>query len=103
MFKTTELENLIKQAQHMQKQMQEIQTEISKLQFKGESGAGLVTIILDGKYNCNRVTLDPSLTKERIEILEDLIAAALNDAVRRIHEVYKDKMSNFSNFTVPYL
>ncbi|WWP00175.1 MAG: YbaB/EbfC family nucleoid-associated protein [Candidatus Dasytiphilus stammeri] len=103
MLKTTELENLIKQAQHMQEKMQEIQTEISKQQFQGESGAGLVTIIIDGKYNCNRVTLDPSLTKEKLEILEDLIAAALNDAVSRVHKVYQDKMYNFSNFTVPYL
>ncbi|WWO98639.1 MAG: YbaB/EbfC family nucleoid-associated protein [Candidatus Dasytiphilus stammeri] len=101
MFKKNELENLINQAQHMQEKMQKIQKEISELKFKGESGAGLVTIIIDGKYHCNRVTIDPSLRNDHIEIFEDLIAAAFNDAVRRLRQVHKEKMSDLSNLTVP--
>ncbi|WWO95242.1 MAG: YbaB/EbfC family nucleoid-associated protein [Candidatus Dasytiphilus stammeri] len=99
MLKTTDLEKLIKQAQNMQNQMQEIQKEISELQFKGESGAGLVSIIIDGKYNCHNIRIHPNLINDKIEILQDLIAAAFNDAVRRINEVYKDKMSS-CNLTI---
>ncbi|WWO99662.1 MAG: YbaB/EbfC family nucleoid-associated protein [Candidatus Dasytiphilus stammeri] len=103
MFKTTEFEKLIKEAQKMQNKMQEIQKEISDLRFTGESGAGMVTITLDGQYNCHCITVDPTLINhDNIKILEELIAAAFNNAICRINEVYKEKMSNFSNLTVPY-
>lgn len=95
MFGKGGLGNLMKQAQQMQEQMQKMQEEISKLEVTGEAGAGLVKVVINGAHNCKRVTIDPSLLEDDKEMLEDLIAAAFNDAVRRAEEIQKEKMSQF--------
>ncbi|WWP00730.1 MAG: YbaB/EbfC family nucleoid-associated protein [Candidatus Dasytiphilus stammeri] len=90
------LENLMKHAQQLQNKMQQTQTEIASLEVQGESGAGLVKITINGIYNCRCVKLDPSLineSKDCIEMLEDLITAAFNDAARRLEEARSDKMA----------
>ena len=86
--------NLMKQAQQMQDRMQKVQEEIANTEVTGESGAGLVKITITGSHSVRRVEIDPSLMEEdEKEMLEDLIAAAFNDASRRIEETQKDKMS----------
>ena len=83
MFGKGGLGGLMKQAQQMQEKMQKMQEEIAQLEVTGESGAGLVKITVNGAHNCRRVEIDPSLMEDDKEMLEDLIAAAYNDAVRR--------------------
>ncbi len=80
------LGNLMKQAQQMQEKMQKMQEEIAQLEVTGESGAGLVKVTINGAHNCRRVEIDPSLLEDDKEMLEDLVAAAFNDAARRIEE-----------------
>ena len=97
MFNKGGLGNLMKQAQQMQEKMAQIQEEISKIEVTGEAGAGLVKVTINGSHNCRRVEIDPSLLKDNDkEMLEDLAAAAFNDATRRISEVQKQKMSAIS-------
>lgn len=85
--------NMMKQAQQMQERMQKAQEEIASLEVTGEAGAGLVKITMLGNHNVKRVSIDPSLMDDDQEMLEDLIAAATNDAVRRVEETSKEKMS----------
>lgn len=86
MFGKGGLGNLMKQAQQMQEKMQKMQEEIAQLEVTGESGAGLVKVTINGAHNCRRVEIDPSLLEDDKEMLEDLVAAAFNDAARRIEE-----------------
>ena len=88
------LGDLMKQAQQMQEKMKDLQDEIAKLEVTGKSGGGLVTITMTGKHDVRKVTIDDSLMSEDKEILEDLIAAAVNDAVRRVEETQKEKMAS---------
>lgn len=97
MFGKGGLGNLMKQAQQMQEKMQQMQEEIARMEVTGESGAGLVKITLNGAHNVRRVEIDPSLLQEDKEMLEDLIAAAFNDAARRIGEAQQEKMASVSN------
>lgn len=93
MFGKGGLGNLMKQAQQMQEKMQQMQEEVAKLEVTGESGAGLVKVTINGAHNCRRVEIDPSLLEDDKEMLEDLIAAACNDAARRVEENQKSKMA----------
>lgn len=95
MFGKGGLGNLMKQAQQMQEKMQKVQEEIANLEATGESGAGLVKVTINGSHNCRRVEIDPSLLEDDKEMLEDLIAAAFNDAARRIEETQKKKWQVF--------
>ncbi|WP_063657191.1 YbaB/EbfC family nucleoid-associated protein [Candidatus Arsenophonus triatominarum] len=97
MFGKGGLGNLMKQAQQMQEKMQKVQEEIANMEITGESGAGLVKITINGAHNCRRIEIDPSLMADDKDMLEDLIAAAFNDAARRIEEAQKEKMANVSN------
>lgn len=90
------LDNLMKQAQQMQEQMQKAQQELSNKEVRGESGAGLVCITMTGKYDVRKVFIDPALLTEDKEVLEDLIAAAMNDAVRKVEANNQDMMSNLT-------
>lgn len=94
MFNKGGLGNIMKQAQQMQEKMQQVQSEIACMEVTGESGAGLVKITLNGAHNCRRVAIDPSLFDEDSDMLEDLVAAAFNDAARRIEEAQKEKMAS---------
>lgn len=85
--------NLMKQAQEMQKRMQDVQRDIAALEVSGISGAGLVQVTLSGRYECKRVKIDQGLLSESKEVLEDLIAAAINDAVHKVDEGTRGKMA----------
>ncbi|EXU75383.1 MULTISPECIES: YbaB/EbfC family nucleoid-associated protein [Erwinia] len=97
MFGKGGLGNLMKQAQQMQDKMAQVQEEIAAMEVTGESGAGLVKVTINGAHNCRRVEVDPSLLEDDKEMLEDLVAAAFNDAARRIAEAQKDKMAAVSS------
>jgi nucleoid-associated protein EbfC len=90
------LNQLMKQAQEMQAKMQKAQQEIANLIVVGEAGAGLVKIEMTGRYDAKRVHIDSSLMQEEKEMLEDLIAAAINDAVRKIEKTSRDRMSGLT-------
>ena len=92
MFGKGGMGNLMKQAQKMQEQMAKAQEEIAKMEVTGESGAGLVKVVMTGNHNVRRVEIDPSLMEDDKEMLEDLIAAAINDAARRVEETNAEKM-----------
>jgi hypothetical protein len=85
--------DMMKKAQKMQENMQKAQEEIAKAEVTGESGAGLVKVVMNGRHDVRNVEIDPSLMSEEKDILEDLLAAAVNDAVRRVEANQKDKMS----------
>jgi len=85
--------NLMKQAQKMQENLQKAQEEIANMVVTGESGAGLVKVEMNGRHDVKRINLDESLMEEDKEILEDLIAAAVNDAVRKVESTSQEKMA----------
>ena len=84
--------NLMKQAQQMQAKMAKAQEELAQMEVTGESGAGMVKVTMTGSHNIRRVEIDDSLMDDDKEMLEDLIAASFNDAVRRVEEQNKEKM-----------
>src|SRR5690554_8037781 len=84
---------LMKKAQKMQEEMQKAQEEAAKAEIVGESGAGMVKVTMNGRHDVRRVEIDPSLMTEEKDVLEDLLAAAVNDAVRRVEANQKDAMS----------
>ena len=84
------LGNLMKEAQKMQQRMQEAQQQLSELLVTGESGGGMVRVKMNGRHDVTEVKINPSLMEEEIGMLEDLCAAAINDAVRKIEKVSKD-------------
>jgi DNA-binding YbaB/EbfC family protein len=88
--------NLMKQAQQMQEKMQKAQEELANSEVMGESGAGLVKITMTGRHDVKRVELDDSMMSEDKELLEDLLAAAVNDAVRKIEEKNQSQMSSMT-------
>ena len=90
------LGDIMKQAQQMQEKMQNLQEEIARSEVQGEAGAGLVKITMTGRHDVKRVSIDDSLFGEDKEVLEDLIAAAVNDAVRRVEQNQKDKMAELT-------
>lgn len=88
--------DIMKQAQEMQEKMQSMQSELANIEVVGESGAGLVRVTMTGRHDAKRVAIDSSLLSEEKEVLEDLIAAAINDAVRRVEDENKKKMSDLT-------
>lgn len=78
------LNNLMKEAQKMQKKMQDAQKELSDMSVTGESGGGLVKVTTNGRHEIKKVEINPNLMDEDVEMIEDLVAAAMNDAVRKI-------------------
>ncbi|RRQ23692.1 YbaB/EbfC family nucleoid-associated protein [Guyparkeria sp. SCN-R1] len=88
--------NLMKQAQAMQENMQRMQEEVAKMEVEGQSGGGLVKVTMTGKHEARRVSIDPSLLEDDKDMLEDLIAAAINDAARRIEQEQQEKMSGMT-------
>jgi DNA-binding YbaB/EbfC family protein len=88
--------NIMKQAQQMQERMQKAQEELNDIEVTGESGAGLVKITLTCNHNARRVEIDPSLLDDDKEMIEDLVAAAINDAVRKVQETTKEKMGSLT-------
>ena len=86
------LGNLMKQAQKMQADMARVQEELANSEVTGKAGGGMVTVVMTGRHDLKRVSIDDSLMSDDKEMLEDLIAAAVNDAVRQLEETSKDKM-----------
>ncbi|WP_444998374.1 YbaB/EbfC family nucleoid-associated protein [Aliikangiella sp. IMCC44359] len=91
------LGGLMKQAQEMQEKMQKAQEEVANLEVTGQSGAGLVKVLMTGRHDVRKIEIDDQLLSDEKEILEDLIAAAVNDAVRKVDEQSKDKMSSVTS------
>lgn len=87
------LAGLMQQAQKMQDNFKKVQQEIEALEMIGESGGGLVSIIMNGKREALKVSIDPSLLGDDKDMLEDLVAAAINDAVHKINKAKKEKMA----------
>mgnify|MGYP001492449021 CR=1 FL=1 len=87
------LAGLMQQAQKMQEDMKKLQEELENMEVRGESGAGLVSIVMTGKREVRKVTIDPSLVGDDKDMLEDLVAAAINDAVHKVGKLKKDKMA----------
>lgn len=85
--------DLLRQAQKVQEQMQKMQEELAKAEVTGESGAGLVKVVMNGRHDVKRVTIDPSLLTEDKEMLEDLVAAAFNDAVHKAEQYSQQKVA----------
>lgn len=90
------LAGLMKQAQQMQENMKRIQEELARMEVEGQSGAGLVRITMTCRHDVKRVSIDPSLLAEDKEMLEDLVAAAFNDAVRRVEATVQEKMAGMT-------
>ena len=96
------LGNIMRQAQEMQEKMQKAQEEIAELEVTGESGGGMVKVVMTGRHDVRRVSIDPSLIGDDREMLEDLVAAAVNDAVQRVEAMTREKLSGFaSGFNLP--
>jgi nucleoid-associated protein EbfC len=87
---------LMKQAQQMQENMKKMQEQLGSIEVEGQSGAGMVKVLMTCKYDVRRVSIDPSVMDDR-EMLEDLLAAAVNDAVRRVETTTQEKMSGFTS------
>lgn len=88
--------DLMKQAQQMQSNMQQMQEDLAKLEVKGEAGAGLISVVMNGRHDVKRVSIDDSLLSEDKEMLEDLLAAAVNDAVRKIEHQNREQMAKMT-------
>jgi len=86
---------LMQQAQKMQQEMQKAQEELARMEVTGEAGGGLVKVTLTGKHAARRVEIDPSLLDDK-EMLEDIVTAAINDAVNRIASTTQDRMSSMT-------
>ena len=86
--------NMMKQAEALQRNMQKAQEEIAQLEVTGESGAGMVKVTMTGKHEVTRVQIEPAVIGEDREMLEDLVAAAINDAVRRVESESQQRMSS---------
>jgi nucleoid-associated protein EbfC len=88
-----QLAGLMKQAQQMQENMQRAQEELAQTEVEGQAGAGLVKVVMTCRHAVKRVAIDPSLLGEDKDMLEDLIAAAMNDAVRRVEATTQEKLA----------
>jgi DNA-binding YbaB/EbfC family protein len=86
------LGNLMKQAQVMQENMKKMQEQLASMEVEGQSGAGMVKVVMNGRHDVKRVSIDPSLLSDDKDMLEDLVAVAVNDAVRKIDATSQEKM-----------
>lgn len=89
--------NLMKQAQKMQEDMQKAQQEMGNIEVTGQSGGGLVKVIMTCKHDVKRIEIDDSLVGDDKDMLEDLVAAAINDAVRSVETTTQDKFSGLTD------
>ena len=90
------LGDIMKQAQEMQQKAQKIQDEIATAEVNGEAGAGLVKVVMTGQYDVKSVDIDPATMDEDKGVIEDLIASAVNDAVRRVENNRKERMAEMT-------
>jgi len=90
------LGNLMKQAQQMQENLQKAQQELANMEVTGEAGGGLVTVVMTGRHEVRRVSIDDSLLGDDKDMLEDLVAAAINDAVHKVERTSQEKFSGMT-------
>src|SRR5688572_16207820 len=90
------LAGLMKQAQQMQENMKRLQEQLAAVEVEGQSGAGMVKVVMTCRYDVKRVSIDDSLLKDDKDMLEDLVAAAINDAVRRVETTIQEKMGGMT-------
>jgi DNA-binding YbaB/EbfC family protein len=90
------LAGLMKQAQQMQENMRKAQEELASVEVEGQSGGGMVKITMTCRHDVKRVAIDPSLLSDDKDMLEDLVAAAVNDAVRRVEATVQERMAGFA-------
>jgi len=90
------LSGLMKQAQQMQDNMKKMQEQLATVEVEGQSGAGMVKVVMTCRHDVKRVVIDDSLLQDDKEMLEDLIAAAVNDAVRRVEATTQEKMAGMT-------
>jgi len=95
------LNEIMKRAQEMQKKLQDIQKQVAEMEVVGQSGGGVVKITISGQHYAKKVVLDPSLLKEEKSIIEDLIAAAINDATDKIEKNLREKMGGLAGMKMP--
>jgi len=88
--------NLMKQAQQMQENMRRMQEQLATQEVEGQAGAGLVKVTMTCRHDVKRVSIDPSVVGDDRELLEDLVAAAMNDAVRKVESTVQEKMGAMS-------
>ena len=91
-----QLAGLMKQAQQMQENLKKAQDEIAASEVEGQAGAGMVKVTMTGRHDVKRVSIDPSLMGDDKDMLEDLVAAAINDAVRRVETLTQEKMGGLT-------
>ncbi|HEX7813303.1 MAG TPA: YbaB/EbfC family nucleoid-associated protein [Burkholderiales bacterium] len=97
-----QLSGLMKQAQQMQENLKKAQEEIALMEVEGQAGAGMVKVLMTGRHDVKRVSIDPSLMGDDKDMLEDLVAAAMNDAVRRVEAATQEKIGSLtSGFGLP--
>ena len=89
-----QLAGLMKQAQQMQDNMKKAQEQLAAIEVEGQSGAGLVKVLINCRNDVRRITIDPSLLADDKDMLEDLVAAAVNDALRKAEQTSQEKMSS---------
>ncbi len=90
------LGNILKQAQAMQENLKRTQEELASLEVSGSAGGGMVRVTMTGRHDVKRVEIDPTLLQDDKEVLEDLVAAAMNDAVRKIEQATQEKMARLT-------
>ena len=91
-----QLADLMKQAQQMQDNMRKMQEQLASVEVEGQAGAGMVKVVMTCKHDVKRISIDPSLVGDDKEMLEDLVAAAVNDAVRRVEATVQEKMGGLA-------
>ncbi len=89
--------NIMKQAQEMQANLEKAQQELAEAEVVGEAGAGMIKVTMNGRHDVKRVEIDPELMKDDKEMVEDLLAAAVNDANRRVEKMTQERMSSLTS------
>ena len=93
----SQFDGILKQAQQVQEQLQRAQEEVARVEVQGEAGAGMVKVIMTGKHDVRRVEIEPALLTGDRQMLEDLVAAAVNDANRRVESATQERMSRVAS------
>ena len=93
----TGLGQLMQQAQKMQEDLRQAQDELASMEVVGEAGAGMISVTMTGRHDVRSVRIDPALMNEDREMLEDLLAAAVNDAVRKVEARSRERLSGFAS------
>jgi nucleoid-associated protein EbfC len=97
MTKTPDLNELMEKAKSMQNVLQDVQEKLKRYEVTGESGAGLIKVTMTGDFRAKKTILSPDLKGEQREVIEDLICAAINDAIRKIQEYHENEMGKLGN------